>query len=56
MAVEQVLTAPRSPWRNPHAEGLVGSVRREYLDRVIDLGEHRLDKILRSYIAYYHKS
>jgi hypothetical protein len=56
MAVEQVLTAPRSPWQNPHAERRVGSVRRECLDHVIVLGERHLRRILKSYFAYYHTS
>ena len=55
-AVEQVLTTPRSPWRNPYAERLVGSVRRECLDRVIVLGERHLRRILKSYFAYCHHS
>jgi hypothetical protein len=29
MGIEEVLAAPRSPWQNPYAERLVGSVRRE---------------------------
>jgi len=56
MVVEQVLTAPRSPWQNPYAERLVGSVRRECLDHVIVLGERHLRRILKSYFAYYHES
>ena len=54
MAVEQVLTAPQSPWQNPYAERLVGSVRRECLNHVIVLGERHLRRILKSYLAYYH--
>jgi putative transposase len=56
MPVEQVLTAPRSPWQNPYAERLVGSVRRECLHHVIVLGERHLRRILKSYFAYYHES
>jgi hypothetical protein len=56
MAVERVLTAPQSPWQNPHTERLLGSARRECLDHVIVLGERHLRKILRSHIAYYRKS
>jgi hypothetical protein len=48
--------APRSPWQNPLAERLGGSVRRECLNRAIVLGERHLHAILRSYFAYYHKS
>ena len=29
MGMEEVLTAPRSPWQNPYSERLNGSVRRE---------------------------
>src|SRR5215471_208537 len=35
MGMEEVLTAPRSPWQNPFVERLVGSIRRECLDHVI---------------------
>jgi transposase InsO family protein len=56
MAVEQVLTAAQSPWQNPYAERLVGSVRRECVDHVIVLGERHLRRILKSYLAYYHQS
>ena len=56
MGIEQVLTAPRSPWQNSYAERLVGSVRRECLDHVIVLGEQHLYRNLKSYFAYYHRS
>jgi Integrase core domain. len=56
IGIEEVLTAPRSPWQNPYAEHLVGSVRRECLDHVIVLGERHLHRILKSYFAYYHRS
>jgi putative transposase len=32
MGIEEVLTAPRSPWQNPFVERLIGSIRRECLD------------------------
>jgi putative transposase len=56
IGIEQVLTAPRSPWQNSYAERLVGSVRRECLDHVIVLGEQHLYRILKSYFAYDHRS
>jgi putative transposase len=34
MGIEQVLTAPRSPWQNPYVERLIGSVRRDCLDHI----------------------
>jgi putative transposase len=35
MGMQEVLTAPRSPWQNPFVERLVGSIRHECLDHVI---------------------
>ena len=56
IGIDEVLTAPRSPWQNPYAERLVGSVRRECLDHMIVLGEQHLRRILTAYFSYYHKS
>jgi putative transposase len=56
MRIEEVMTAPHSPWQSPYVERLIGSIRRECLDHVIVLGENHLRRIIRSYIAYYHRS
>ena len=53
MEIDEVLTAPRSPWQNPYVERLIGSMRRECVDHVIVLNERSLHRILRSYIEYY---
>ncbi len=29
MGIEEVVTAPRSPWQNPFVERMIGSIRRE---------------------------
>src|SRR6266403_6376982 len=42
MGIREVLTAPSSPWQNPFAERLIGSIRRECLDHVVVLGERHL--------------
>lgn len=55
MGIEEVLSAPRSPWRNPYAERLIGSIRRDCLDHVIVLNDHHLKRILTSYFNYYHR-
>ncbi len=54
LGIEQVLTAPRSPWQNPLVERMIGSIRRECLDHVIVLDEQHLRRILRKYVDYYH--
>lgn len=44
----------RSPWHNPCAEKLVGSLRPECLDHIIVLDEVHLRRILGRYFAYYN--
>jgi transposase InsO family protein len=55
MGIEEVVTAPRSPWQNPFVERVIGSIRRECLDHMIVLNERHLLRILASYIDYYHR-
>jgi putative transposase len=55
IGIEEVITAPRSPWQNPFAERLIGSVRRDCLNHVILLGESHLRRTLTRYFHYYHK-
>ena len=54
LGMEEVITAPRSPWQNPFVERLIGSIRRECLDHVIVLNEAHLKRLLRDYFDYYH--
>jgi len=56
MGINEVLTAPRSPWQNAYAERLIGSIRRECLDHVIVVNEAGLSRMLTRYLAYYHQS
>lgn len=55
MGINEVLTAPRSPWQNPFVERFIGSVRRDCLDNVVVLSEWHLRRILKSYVSYYSK-
>ena len=55
MGIEEVRTALRSPWQNAFVERVIGSIRRECLDRVIVLNERHLERILTSYFDYYHR-
>jgi hypothetical protein len=39
MAIEEVLSAPRSPWQRAYVERVIGTIRRECLDHVIVFNE-----------------
>ncbi len=54
MGMEEVVIAPHSPWQNPYAERLIGTLRRELLDRVIVRNEAHLRQLMTSYLDYYH--
>jgi putative transposase len=56
LGMEEVLTAPRSPWQNPYAERLIGSIRRDCLNHFVILNARHLRRTLASYFAYYYGS
>jgi transposase InsO family protein len=56
MGIRDRPISPGSPWQNGHMERLVGTVRRECLDRVLIFGEAHLRQILISYASYYNES
>jgi transposase InsO family protein len=56
IGIAELLTAPQSPWQNPFAERLIGSVRRECLNHILVLNERHLRRILIRYFAYYHRA
>jgi transposase InsO family protein len=48
--------SPGSPWQNGYAERLIGTVRRECLDRMLIFGESHLRRVLGSYAVYYNQA
>ena len=56
LGIDEVLTAPRSPWQNPYVERIIGSIRRECLNHVIIINERHLRRQLKSYSIYYHEA
>jgi transposase InsO family protein len=54
LGIDEVVTAPGSPWQNAYVERVIGSLRRELLDHVIILNERHLKRLLSSYLDYYH--
>ena len=56
MKMEEVLSAPRSPWQRAYVERLIGSIRRECLDHVIVFHDAGLRRMLSAYFSYYHET
>jgi transposase InsO family protein len=55
LGISEVKTAPQSPWQNPYAERIIGSIRRDCLNHLIVLNTNHLKRILTSYFRYYHQ-
>ena len=55
MGIRDRPISPGSPWQNPYVERLIGTVRRECLDRMLVFGESHLRQILSAYAAYYNQ-
>ena len=55
MGIRDRPSSARSPWQNGHAERLIGSIRRDYLDHVVVFGERHLRHLLNSYQRYYNE-
>ncbi|MBM3757344.1 MAG: transposase, partial [Acidobacteria bacterium] len=43
------------PWQRAYVERVIGTIRREYLDHVIVLGERSLSHHLQGFVDYYHQ-
>jgi transposase InsO family protein len=55
MGIRDRPISPGSPWQNAYMERLIGTVRRECLDRMLVFGEGHLRQILSVYAAYYNE-
>src|SRR5712664_101794 len=56
MGIRDRPISPASPWKNGYVERLIGTVRRECLDRMLIFGESHLRRVLASYAAYYNQA
>ena len=54
MNIQEIRTAPRSPWQNAYVERVVWSIRRECLDHVVVANAAALQRVLSDYLAYYN--
>jgi transposase InsO family protein len=56
MGIRDRPISPGSPWQNGIAERLIGTLRRECLDRVMIFGEAHLRRVLSAYADYYNRT
>jgi transposase InsO family protein len=56
MGIRDRPISPGSLWQNGIAERLIGTLRRECLDRVLIVGEAHLRRVLCAYAAYYNQT
>jgi putative transposase len=49
-----ITTLPRTPRMNATCERVIGTLRRELLDRTLILGDRHLDLVLREYVTHYN--
>jgi putative transposase len=56
MGIEEVLTAPRSPWQNAYVERFIGCARQECLDHVMVFSATGLQRLLHLYCDYYERT
>lgn len=54
--IKSVPTSYQSPWQNPYAERVIGTIRRELLDYFIPVNERHLEKLLGEYVIDYYNT
>jgi len=56
MGIEQVLSAPSSPWQQAYIKRVIGTTCRECFDHVIVSDESSLYRHLQAFCSYYHRT
>jgi transposase InsO family protein len=56
MGIRDRPISPQSPWQNPYAERLIGTLRCDCLDHGFIFGVLRLRRILTSISCYYNET
>lgn len=54
--IKSKATAFKSPWQNPYAERVIGTIKAELLNHIIPFSERHLEKLLDGYINDYYNS
>ena len=55
LGLRQIVTAYHAPLQNAHVERVIGTIRREYLDHLIVMGEDHARRILEEFVRYYNE-
>ena len=55
MGIEEVIIAARNPWQSPYVERMIGTIRRECLDRVVVPSARHLRRVLKDYFSHYQR-
>jgi transposase InsO family protein len=56
MEINEVPSAPRSPWQRAYVERVIGTIRRECLDHVTVFNEASFHRYIELFLSYYHES
>jgi putative transposase len=56
LSMEEVLSAPRSPWQRAYIKRVIGSIRRECLDMSLSSTRNPLYRYVKAFVEYYHQS
>jgi putative transposase len=51
---KSIRTAKRSPWQNPYAERVIGTIRRELFDFNVPRSQRHLEHLLKEYVHDYY--
>ena len=51
----EFVSASRSPWQNGFVGRLIGSIRRELLDRTIIWNQRQLERLVTGYVEHYNE-
>ena len=55
LEIEEIKTVPYVPWSHPFVERVIGTTRREFLDKLVFFGISDLEKKLEDFKMYYNE-
>ena len=55
MEIDEIKTVPYVPWSHPHVERVIGTIRKEYLDKILFFSSGDLKRKLEDFKTYYNE-